>query len=123
MRDFLAVSKSISDANRLRILMMLQGRELCVCQITEVLGLAPSTVSKHLSLLTQAGLVETRREGRWIHCRIPDRGAGAGIVSQSLDLVRDSLSSDAQIRADAKRLRQILRVPPEELCQRQSCRR
>jgi DNA-binding transcriptional ArsR family regulator len=49
---------------------MLTSGELCVCQVTEVLQLAPSTVSKHMSILRQAGLVEARKEGRWIYYRL-----------------------------------------------------
>jgi len=52
--------------------MMLSGGELCACQIIEMLGLAPSTVSKHMSILRQAGLVETRKEGRWIYYRLAE---------------------------------------------------
>ena len=64
MFDFMSVIKAIADTNRVRILCVLQGRELCVCQIIEMLGLAPSTVSKHLSILRQARLLEDRKEGR-----------------------------------------------------------
>ena len=52
-------------------MLMLGGTELCVCHIVEALALAPSTVSKHLSILEQAGLIETRKKGRWVHCRLP----------------------------------------------------
>ncbi|MFO7554025.1 MAG: metalloregulator ArsR/SmtB family transcription factor [Desulfobacterales bacterium] len=65
MLNFLSITKSLADETRLRILMALDGRELCVCQITELLGLAPSTVSKHMQILTQARLVENRKDGRW----------------------------------------------------------
>ena len=47
-----------------------EGGELCACQITELFGLAPSTMSKHLSILYQAGLVDSRKEGRWIYFRV-----------------------------------------------------
>jgi DNA-binding transcriptional ArsR family regulator len=73
MKTLVLMLKALSDENRLRIALMLKGRELCVCQITEALKLAPSTVSKHISLLEAAGLVETRKKGRWVHCRLPDR--------------------------------------------------
>ena len=71
MRDLLAVTKALSDENRLRIVLALHGRELCLCQIVELLGLATSTVSRHASILQQARLVlswplEVRP--RWIHC-------------------------------------------------------
>ncbi len=70
MRCFMAVVKALGDENRVRVLMALRARELCVCEIIELLGLAPSTVSKHLSILFQAGLVESRKEGRWVYYRL-----------------------------------------------------
>ncbi len=54
MHSFMAITKALADENRIRILLALDGRELCVCQIIELLGLAPSTVSKHMSVLSQA---------------------------------------------------------------------
>ena len=57
MREFMAITKALSDPNRVRILLALRRGELCVCQITELFGFAPSTVSKHLSILHHAGLI------------------------------------------------------------------
>ena len=70
MQQFMGVSKALADQNRIRALLLLKDRELCVCQITEVLSLAPSTVSKHMSILKQAGLVQMRKEGRWAYYRL-----------------------------------------------------
>ena len=61
MLDFIDLAKALSDENRVRALMMLREGELCVCQIIELLGLAPSTVSKHMSILRQVRLVQTRK--------------------------------------------------------------
>ena len=72
MRGFMAVAKALADANRTRALMCLRDGELCVCRIMELLQLAPSTVSKHLDILYRAGLVESRKEGRWIYYRLAD---------------------------------------------------
>ncbi len=58
--------KALSDPNRVRTIKLLQRKELCVCELRELLGLAQSTVSKHLKLLDDAGLLESRREGAWI---------------------------------------------------------
>ena len=69
MLDFMAIAKSLADENRVRLLLALQKQELCVCQLIELIGLAPSTVSKHMSILKQAHLVETRKEGRWVYYR------------------------------------------------------
>ena len=67
---FMTITKALSDENRVRMLLALDGRELCVCQIIELLGLAPSTVSKHMSILANARLVEGRQEGRWRFYRL-----------------------------------------------------
>ena len=66
MKSFIRVMKALSDPNRVRVLKLLQEGELCVCEIQAVLGLAQSTVSKHMKLLEDAGLVARKREGTWI---------------------------------------------------------
>ena len=63
MREFMSITKALADPNRVRILLALRRGELCVCQITELFGLAPSTVSKHLSILHHAGLIQSRKIG------------------------------------------------------------
>jgi DNA-binding transcriptional ArsR family regulator len=68
-------TKALADETRVRTLLSLRQGELCVCQITELFGLAPSTVSKHLSILFQAGLVDSRKDGRWMY------SAGCGTKS------------------------------------------
>ena len=70
MRELLAITKALADENRLRILAALDGRELCLCQIVELLGLATSTVSRHASVLQQARLIESRKQGRWTYFRL-----------------------------------------------------
>jgi DNA-binding transcriptional ArsR family regulator len=122
MRDFLAAMKALSDENRLRVLVALNGRELCLCQIVELLSLATSTVSKHMSVLQQARLVEARKDGRWTYFRLADVDPPE-MARQATELAVQSLGKDAKIRADARRLRQILKIDPEELCRAQSaCR-
>jgi len=66
MRDLVKIFKALSDSNRLRILKMLEVRSLCVCEITEILSLATSTVSKHLSLLRDAEFISDEKEGKWV---------------------------------------------------------
>ena len=72
MRKFLNITKALSDEGRVRVLMFLREGELCVCEIVEMLGLAPSTVSKHLAILQQAELIDSRKDGRWIYYRLAD---------------------------------------------------
>jgi ArsR family transcriptional regulator len=119
MNDVLNVTKALADANRLRALMALGEGELCVCQIIEMLGLAPSTVSKHLSILHQAGLVEARKEGRWMYYRLPGRAAPK-VIREALAWVRRNLADTPQIVQDHKKLARILGTDREVLCRRQS---
>jgi len=107
MRAALRVGKALADLQRLRILMMLRPGELCVCQIVEVLGLAPSTVSKHLSVLSAAGLVDSRKEGRWIYYRLPDGKAG-NLVCPVLKWLGETLKHDPKIEQDRKKLHAVV---------------
>lgn len=114
----LGVTKALADLQRVRILMMLQAGELCVCQIMEVLALAPSTVSKHLSILSAAGLVDSRKEGRWIYYRLPE-GATRAFVRPVLKWFGAALKTDERIQRDAKKLKAVVACDPGSLCRRQ----
>jgi ArsR family transcriptional regulator len=118
MRELLDITKAMADGNRLRVLMALADGELCVCQIVELLQLAPSTVSKHMSILRQAGLVEGRKDGRWMYYRLPGRD-GSKAARNAVAWVRRSLAESPQSSLDAKRLKAILAMDPEEICRRQ----
>jgi len=120
MREFMAVTKALSDPNRVQILLALRRRELCVCQITELFGFAPSTMSKHLSILHHAGLIQSRKTERWVYYRLPDQSMPAA-VRKALDWVHQSLAKTTEAKADAKRLRKILKMNLKTICRRQ-CR-
>jgi DNA-binding transcriptional ArsR family regulator len=120
MKEFMAITKALSDPGRVRILLALQPGELCVCQITEMFGLAPSTVSKHLSLLHQAGLIESRKENKWVYYRLPGRD-GSPLVREVLSLVKRSLQDSDAARNDAAKLKLVLKMDVQEICRRQ-CR-
>lgn len=121
MKGFIAITKAMADPQRARILMALAGRELCVCQITELLGLAPSTISRHLSVLSNAGLVEATKKGRWVYYRLAGKEAGAD-VRGALRWAAASLAESPEIEKDRKRLEKILRIDPEALCSRQAAK-
>ena len=120
MREILEIAKAMADGSRLRVLMALAGGELCVCQIVELLELAPSTVSKHMAILRQARLVEGRKDGRWMYYRLPGRDSPK-TVKDALAWVRRSLADSPQAMQDGKRLNAILAMDPEGICRRQ-CR-
>jgi len=115
MRDVLDITKALADGSRLRVLTALGDRELCVCQIIELLQLAPSTVSKHMSILRQARLVESRKDGRWMYYRLAD-GDAPKAVKDAVAWVRHHLAESAQIVRDGKELERILSMDPEQLC-------
>jgi len=118
MGSILQITKALADRQRIRMIMLLRGGELCVCQIIGVLELAPSTISKHLSILKAAGLVEHRKDGRWAYYRLA--GGSAAFATQSaLDWVMKSLRNDEMVAHDAKKLATVLRCDPEVLCRRQ----
>jgi DNA-binding transcriptional ArsR family regulator len=121
MREFMNITKALADENRVRTLLALRKGELCVCQITELFGTAPSTVSKHLSILFQAGLVESRKDGRWIFYQLPGKKAPA-MVRDALDWIEKSLAENPHVLEDKKQLKKILKQDPAELCRRQ-CRK
>jgi DNA-binding transcriptional ArsR family regulator len=119
MQAILAITKALADENRLRAIMMLRDRELCACQVIEVLGLAPSTVSKHMTILRQAGLVEARKEGRWMYYRLPQR-AVARPVKEALSFVKANLAGSVQMLRDDKTLQKVLSIDRESLCKNQA---
>lgn len=118
IQDILALTKALADENRIRALMMLRQGELCVCQIIEILGLAPSTVSKHMSILRQAGLAEGHKQGRWMFYSLPDRHAPLP-VRQAVKLLLDNLEGTPQIKKDDKKLQSTLSMDKETLCRKQ----
>lgn len=120
MRDLIKITKALADENRIRVLLALRGGELCACQITELFGLAPSTMSKHLSVLYQAGLVDSRKEGRWIYFRLPD-GKTPATVKRAIEWITGAAEGEPRIQEDAGTLKKILKLDPSELCKRQ-CR-
>ncbi len=115
MQQRMDMIKALADESRVRILMALRDQELCVCQLVALLELAPSTVSKHISILRQARLVESRKEGRWIFYRLPDTPSPA--TSQLLAWLDASMGATSRIQEDICRLEKIIAMDREELCQ------
>jgi len=118
MFEFMTVIKAISDLNRVRILSVLNGHELCVCQIIKLLKLAPSTVSKHLSILRHAHLIEDRKDGRWMYYRLPNKPSI--LTKRVLELINESLASEKQICDDFKIVSEIQAMSKAELSE--NCR-
>lgn len=90
--------KALSDPNRLRILKMLQAKKLCVCEITYVLDLAPSTVSEHLSILKRSEFILEEKDGKWVNYMINPRPSDpvvGSILSMLPFWINDTAAADS----------------------------
>lgn len=123
MHEFMTICKALADESRVRALLSLREGELCVCQIIELLNLAPSTVSKHMSILKQAKLVEAAKRGRWVYYRLPDETEQSRLVPDALSFVFQAVSKSPTILEDDELLRTILQEHPLELCKLQGRKR
>ena len=116
MERTLNILKALADRNRLRIVLALQGvDELCACQVTELLQVAGATVSRHLALLVNAGLLENRKEGRWVFHRLKVSEDNR----QVLQWVAASAEGMAEAASDRRAIREIVACDPAEICRRQ----
>lgn len=119
MESTLNMTKALADGNRLRVIVALMDNdELCVCQITEMLRLATATVSRHMSVLQKARLVESRKDGRWVFYRLID--TFPDLLRRWL---REMLVESPEIAADRLRLTTILSCEPDDLCRQQKERK
>ena len=112
MRELLKVFKVLADKNRLRILKMLQYKKMCVCELSAALAITRPSVSRHLSLMKDAGLVQDERNGQWIDyslCKETINVYASVIQSHLNELVND----DPAIKDDVKKIKTLHR---EELC-------
>ncbi len=115
MEGVLEKMKALSDKNRLRVVAaLMKNEELCVCQITEMLGIATPTVSRHMSILLGGSLVESRKEGRWVYYSL-----SSAFPKPLLRWIDDSLANSAALASDRLKLNDILCCEPAELCRQQ----
>jgi len=102
MRNFLKVTKALSDKTKVRIFKMLQQKEMCVCEVQAVLGMAQSTVSKHLKILEDAGLIMRTKDGLWVNYQI-DKHSHNPHTGPIISYLCSVLDDDAEVKADAKK--------------------
>jgi len=110
MKDLERALKAVADKNRLRIMKMLQARPMCVCELRAVLGVAQPTVSKHLKVLKDAGLITDEQDGMWTNYRISSEN---GYTKKLIACLRDWLGEDETVIADMKKAARLRR---EMLC-------
>ncbi|MFH0784060.1 MAG: metalloregulator ArsR/SmtB family transcription factor [Pseudomonadota bacterium] len=114
MQTALDTTKALADGNRMRVITaLLEHDELCVCQITELLCVSMATVSRHMSILHKARLVQSRKEGRWVFYRL-SQAFPAHIGTWLKEAVQDSL----EIKKDRQMLADILSCDTVDLCRR-----
>lgn len=112
MKPLIRAMKALSDPNRIKIVKMLEKKELCVCEITALLGLAQSTVSKHLKLLEDAGFVEFSRAGAWVNYRLAD-GRESPYAAVLLHNMKGWLNEEATVQ---DMLTQLPHVDRDRIC-------
>lgn len=100
---------ALADRTRLRLLNLMQDREVCVCYFVEILGQSQPKISRHLAYLRKSGIVKARREAKWMHYSIK-RPADAGAAA-ILDATLSSLKADREMAADRARLEKACRQP------------
>jgi ArsR family transcriptional regulator len=108
VKQFIKVTKALSDANRVKMVKLLQRRVMCVCEIQAALGLAQSTASKHLKILEGAGLIVCSRNGLWVNYRPTDGGTNP-YAANLLGNLRHWLEDDAEVKLLVKKLPGIQR--------------
>jgi ArsR family transcriptional regulator len=109
MRHLVKIFKALGDTNRIRVLKMLEVRPLCVCEIREVLGLANSTVSKHLSILRDAEFILDMKDGKWVEYKLNTARVNK-YVKKLLPLIQSWLPENNIIVEDRKKVKKVDRV-------------
>lgn len=116
MKDFIKVMKALSDPNRVKILKILQHKTMCVCEMQAVLGIAQPTVSNHLKVLEDAGLVTYKKDGLWVHYSLSD-GNGSPYSASLLGNLKHWLKDDHEI---TRLIESLPGVNRENICKKQS---
>jgi ArsR family transcriptional regulator len=116
METTLEILKALSDKNRLRVVAALwRFDELCACQITELLQVSGATASRHMGILLKTGLVDSRKDGRWVYYKLL-RPVGSESLFQWLE---HSLAGEDALMEDFQALKKILGITREDLCRQQ----
>lgn len=108
MRDLIKVMKALSDPGRVKMLKLLQRRTLCVCELQAALGLSQPNISKHLRVLQEAGLVDSKKDGLWVNYSTA-QGSHNPYAAETLERLKGWLEEDPELRALLGRLPEIHR--------------
>jgi len=113
MQAAVTFAKALADPTRLRVIVALRQRELCVCELCDALEATQSTLSTQLTLLRDVGITRTRKQGKWIYYRISDEAAP--LIETFLRHFADA-RRDKRMRRDTDRVRQRLRLRENGCC-------
>ena len=117
LKQITKIIKALSDENRLRIVCLLKyKRDLCVCEITEIIGLAQPTISSHLKLLENAGLIESYKNGLWVNYNIVSNLNSFSV--EFIETLYKNLRKDKQIKIDEEKAKNINR---DMICKKRTC--
>jgi ArsR family transcriptional regulator len=117
LKQITKIIKALSDESRLRIICLLKHRgNICVCEITAIIGLAQPTISSHLKLLESAGLIDSYKDGLWVNYNI--RTNLDSFTAELIETLYKSLIVDKQIKSDIQKLKNVDR---DKLCKRKTC--
>lgn len=114
MNDLVLLGKALSDPTRVRILAALHRNELCVCELADAMELGLSTLSTHLQTIRQAGVIATRREGKWIYYMLDPEHAL--LVRRLFEHFADALAGDRRLKRDAQRIDERLKLREDGCC-------
>ncbi len=114
MKELVLIAKAFADPTRVRILAALREKELCVCELCEALAVTQSTLSTHLQVIRDAGVVSARRQGKWMYYALaPDAGS---LVDALFGFFSGSLKANATLRRDRQKLNQRLSLRDNGSC-------
>jgi len=114
METFIKVMKALSDPGRVKIIKLLQRKEMCVCELQALLEISQPSVSKHLKILENSGLVSSKKEGQWVNYFLSD-GSDSPYAATILGNLRHWLEDDTEIVSKIEQLPNICR---EDVCRR-----
>ena len=114
MQEFNNLGQAIADPTRVRILSALLRAELCVCELVDALEVSQSTLSSHLQVLRQIGMVSTRKEGRWVYYSLEKRKAA--LMNALFSLIQKDVGPDPGLVRDAQRIDRRLAMREDGCC-------
>jgi ArsR family transcriptional regulator, arsenate/arsenite/antimonite-responsive transcriptional repressor len=114
MKELVLTAKALADPTRVRILMALREDELCVCELCDALAVTQSTLSTHLQVIRDAGLISSRKQGKWMYYAIAP--SASRLVDSLVKFFSGSLKANATLRRDEKKLNQRLSLRDNGSC-------